>query len=123
KVQNFVLTNHFTETLPVTLTLVPPASSLTVGQVLTGTFNVSQPVNSLETTIKGLEIGYQQAFTSLPSVLKNLGAEGNYTHLWAGELPLQPGGPPYPLPGVSKDTFNAGLYYESPRFGVHALYN
>lgn len=123
KVQNFVLTNHFTETLPVTLTSVPPASGLTVGQVLTGTFNVSQPVNSQQTTIKGLEIGYQQPFISLPSVLKNVGAEANFTHLWAGDLPLQPGGPLYPLPGVSKNTYNAGLYYESPRFGVHALYN
>ena len=123
RVENFVLTNHFTQELPVTLTQVPPGSTLTVGQVLTGTFNVSQPVNSEQTTIKGVEIGYQQAFTSLPSVLKNLGAEGNYTHLWAGELPLQPGGPLYPLPGVSKDTFNVGLYYETPRFGVRGLYN
>jgi iron complex outermembrane recepter protein len=123
QVQNFVLTNHFSETLPVTLTAVPSGSTLTVGQVVPALFSVSEPINAQETTIKGAEFGYQQGFTFLPSLLKYLGAEANYTHLWAGELPLQPGGVPYALPGVSTSTYNLGLYYDDSHLDVHALYN
>ena len=72
------------------LTAVPSGSTLALGQVIPGDFDVSQPVNAQETTIKGVELGYQQSFTFLPTVLKYLGAEANYTHLWAGQLPLQP---------------------------------
>ena len=123
RVENFVLTNHFSQTLPVTLTSVPAGTGTPVGTVVPAVFDVTQPVNSLETTIKGVELGYQQGFRFLPSVLKNLGAQVNYTHLWAGQIPLQPGGTPYPLPGVSNNTYNVGFYYDDGNLDLHALYN
>jgi iron complex outermembrane recepter protein len=70
-----------------------------------------------------VEVGYQQGFSFLPSMLKYLGAEANYTHLWAGGLPLQPGGQVYPIPGVSSNTYNVGAYYDTGKLDVHALYN
>lgn len=123
RVQNFVLTNHFTETLPVTLTSVPAGTTSAPGDIVPADFSVSQPVNAQKTTIKGIEFGYQQSFGFLRSFLKDVGTQVNYTHLWAGSLPLQPGGTPYPLPGVSTNTYNVGLYYDNGKTDVHALYN
>lgn len=123
KVQNFILTNHFSETLPVTLTSVPAGSTLAIGDVIPADFNVSQPVNAQQTTVRGIELGYQQGYRFLPSFLQYLGIEANYTHLWAGQLPLQPGGNTYPTPGISSNTYNAGVYYDNGSLDLHALYN
>jgi TonB-dependent receptor len=80
--------------------------------------------------LRGLEISYQQDFTFLPGLLKNFGAILNYTYI-KSELNyiLDPGAPASgsnpgtpqttgkaPFLGVSPQSLNGTLYYETDRF-------
>jgi outer membrane receptor protein involved in Fe transport len=38
-------------------------------------------------------------------------------------LVLQQGQPALPMTGVSTNTYNAGIYYDTPKFAMHANYN
>lgn len=87
------------------------------------TFFVNQPENGGAVKLKGLEVGYQQPFTFLPGPLKHFGALANFTYIDAGEIPVRRGGPSLPVAGVSEKSYNLGLYYETPSFGAHVLYN
>ena len=80
--------------------------------------------------LRGIEISYQQDFTFLPGLLKNFGAILNYTYI-KSELNyiLDPGAPASgsnpgtpqttgkaPFLGVSPQSLNGTLYYETDRF-------
>jgi TonB-dependent receptor len=123
RVKNLVLTNYFTQSGNVTLGLNPSGTSYSAGTVLPITFSVAQPENAQSTTLKGVEIAWQQPFTFLPGFLDALGAEANYTHIWTQNVVLNEGKPALPVTGVSANTYNAGLYYDTGKFGVHANYN
>jgi TonB-dependent receptor len=86
-------------------------------------FTRFQPDNGADTTLKGLEVSYQQPFTSLPSPFDGFGTLLNYTYIDAGEISVVAGGPTLPLPGVSKNSYNAIVYFEKPRFGTYLAYN
>lgn len=71
--------------------------------------------------LRGIEASFQMDFTFLPGILKNFGAQVNYTHI-DSELNyiLDPGSATTPQTlgkgpfiGVSPDAINATLYYES----------
>lgn len=106
-----------------THSVVYPVTTKGTGQVQDVTFSVFQPQNGGGTKIKGIEVGYQQPFTFLPGVFKDLGAQANYTYIKADPIVVTEGQAPVPLSGVSKNSYNVGLYYENPTFGVHVLYN
>jgi TonB-dependent receptor len=74
--------------------------------------------------LRGIEASFQMDFTFLPGILKNFGAQLNYTHI-DSELNyiLDPGSATTPQTlgkgpfiGVSPDAVNATLYYESKPF-------
>lgn len=122
-VKNLVLTNYFSESANVTLGLNPSGTSYTAGTVLPITFSVAQPENAQSTTLKGVEVAWQQPFDFLPGFLSAFGAEANYTHIWTEPVVLNEGKPALPVTGVSTNTYNAGIYYDTGKFGVHANYN
>ncbi|MET0374904.1 MAG: TonB-dependent receptor [Rhizorhabdus sp.] len=88
-------------------------------------FFFTQPVNGPGTSLKGVEVIAQQAFTFLPGVLRHLGAIANYTYtssdtdyaLTATTSVRKP------LVGLSKHSANATLYYETPVYGGRASIN
>lgn len=122
-VKNLVLTNYFTQQGNVTLGANLTSTNYASGTVLPITFSVAQPQNAQKTTLKGVELAWQQPFDFLPSFLDALGAELNYTHIWTQPVILNQGQPALPVTGVSANTYNAGLYYDTGKFGVHANYN
>ena len=121
KVKNLILTNYFQENANVVV--AKASAGVSVGTTLPITFTVGQPQNAQATTLKGVEVAWQQPFTFLPSFLSAFGAQANYTHIWTEPLVLNEGQPPLPVTGVSTNTYNAGIYYDTGRFGVHANYN
>jgi TonB-dependent receptor len=89
----------------------------------TDLFTVTQPINSDGGKIKGVEIGIQMPFRFLPGLLRNLGAQANYTYVKSNiKYPLStaPNAPFIiaPLTDLSKHSANATLYYEDKRFSI-----
>lgn len=121
-VKNLILTNYFQQNANVEVSKA--SAGVSAGTTLPITFTVGQPQNAESTTpLKGVEIAWQQPFTFLPTFLTALGAEANYTHIWTESVVLNEGQPALPVTGVSANTYNAGLYYDNGKFGVHANYN
>jgi len=63
-------------------------------------------------SVKGLEFTYNQPFTFLQGWLSNFGVASNYTHVQAKDST-----------GLSPNSYNFTLYYETPVFGVRAAVN
>ncbi len=95
----------------------------------TDLFIFTQPVNTKGGPLKGLEFSYQQPFTFLPEVFpflphwsKNLGGIFNYTmvksqieyFVTAGSAATVTND----LVGLSRNAFNATLYYEDSKFSA-----
>ncbi|MCY4338158.1 MAG: TonB-dependent receptor [Gammaproteobacteria bacterium] len=73
------------------------------------------PVNSDSEVLKGFELSYEQAFTTLPSPFNGLGILANYTYVdKASDSQLD---------SVSKDNYNLTGYYEDDRLSVRLAYN
>ncbi|TRX53945.1 TonB-dependent receptor [Thalassomonas sp. M1454] len=86
--------------------------------------DVQQPVNEDDATVEGVEISYQQAFTSLPGAFSGLGTAINYTYNDSEtQLVNEVTGEFMTLPGLSKDTFNASVYWEKYGVNVRLAYN
>ncbi|NDV90490.1 TonB-dependent receptor [Alteromonas sp. 345S023] len=84
---------------------------------------VEQPINGESGTIQGLEVLYQQAFTSLPGFFENTGIMATYSYI-DSETPFEDGrGNSLPIPGLSENNINMVLYYEIESFGVRLAYN
>jgi len=80
--------------------------------------------NTDGTKLKGFELVYQQAFTGLPGILKNFGFVGNYSYVDAEtEVIRNEEIVTVPLQGMSKNSWNATLYYEVPKAGVRLSVN
>jgi iron complex outermembrane receptor protein len=99
--------------------------SLLNGTTLTGNevFQFSRPVNTDGGPLKGFEINYQQPFKFLPGRWSNLGALLNYT--WVDskiDYVTSTTGvtPPVEndLVNLSKNAWNATLYYEGDGFSI-----
>jgi TonB-dependent receptor len=121
EVENLILTNYFQETADVQISV--DTNGVPAGSTLPINFTVGQPQNAQKTTLKGVEVAWQQPFTFLPGSLSAFGAQANYTHIWTHAVVLQQGQPALPITGVSTDTYNAGIYYDTAKFGMHANYN
>jgi len=71
------------------------------------------PVNDTEGfTVKGYELVYQQPFTFLPGWMQNFGTVINYTHVAAGNMT-----------GLSENSYNTTLYYETDLYGARVSVN
>jgi iron complex outermembrane recepter protein len=84
---------------------------------------VPQPENGGTAILRGVEVGYQQAFTFLPEPFDDFGAILNFTYADASQLVLTQGQPAVQLSGVSKNTHNVIGVYQSARFGARVAYN
>jgi iron complex outermembrane receptor protein len=83
-------------------------------------FTVTRPVNTPGGPLKGFEINYQQNFTFLPGLLRHTGALINYTYVDSQiDYFLAAGGvTTNDLVGLSKNAYNATLYYEDEKFSA-----
>lgn len=87
------------------------------------TFVRTLPQNGGGVKIKGLEVSYQQPFTFLPGPLSGFGFIGNYTYVDASDIINKETGERTPVTGVSKNSFNASVYYEKYGFNGRLSYN
>jgi TonB-dependent receptor len=88
-------------------------------------FNVTQPVNSPGGSLKGFEINVQQRLDFLPGFLSNFGFLANYTYVNSKIDYLTTTNPNgsvirATLNGLSKQAYNATLYYETKKFSARA---
>lgn len=101
---------------------------------------VTTPLNSKDTgKVRGLEVGYSQAYDFLPGVLSGLGLTANYTYVHASgvrQSTLSSTDPDVaagtvatvdtsrlPLQGLSKHTVNIQPFYQRGRLEVRAAYS
>jgi len=82
-----------------------------------------EPVNAVSADIQGLEISLQSRFSRLPGALSNMGGILNYTHTessadFGDDGDVRNRG----LPGLSKNSANASLYYDDGRFDARLAY-
>ncbi|MGX9460976.1 TonB-dependent receptor [Shewanella sp. A14] len=79
--------------------------------------NIETDVNGGSGEVRGLELGYQQQFSFLPSFWSGFGVNANYTYADSE----QPDG--NPLLNISKHTANTQLYWESEDVQLRLAYN
>lgn len=73
-------------------------------------------------TFQGFEIAGQTFFDFLPGFWSNFGVQGNLTWLRKGNIDY-PDGSDNNAIGMSKLTYNAALYYDTPEFSARVAWN
>jgi len=85
-------------------------------------YTLSSPTNGEDGTIKGLELGYQGFFTSLPGMLRGLGLQANFT--WVDSRAPGPlAGQQTALEGLSRRSLNLVAMYDWQDFAARLAYN
>ncbi|PZQ54513.1 MAG: TonB-dependent receptor [Phenylobacterium zucineum] len=94
------------------------------GQYLGQTAILTRPENAPDGKLYGIEFDWQQQFTFLPGLLGGLGVFANYTLTDAEVTLAQPyaGRSKMPLPGQSKHTYNASVFYERGPLNLRISY-
>jgi outer membrane receptor for ferrienterochelin and colicin len=99
------------------------AETLTVNGE-TAIYQVTRPRNGGGGEIFGFELAYLQNFTFLPQPFDGLGVSLNYTYSDSNTQNRDPmTGGDLPLPGQSKDTVNATLFYEKGPLSMGVAFN
>ena len=94
-----------------------------------GLVQVRRPLNAGSGKIKGAEIGGQTFFDFLPGLLSGFGVQANATYLDGDQqfpVDLSPTNqdPPFVrIPGLSKWSYNAALFYEKGTVSTRLSYN
>ncbi len=91
-------------------------------------FDVTQPINGQGAQTEGLELAARTAFTFLPGWLGGFGADVNYTRMdysyAAGYELISPlDGSTLPYPGLSKNAYNVGLWYDRGLVNARIAYH
>jgi iron complex outermembrane recepter protein len=86
-------------------------------------YTLTTTVNAEGAKIEGLEFIYQQPFVFLPSPFDGFGVNFNYTYVDSEAGTETDSGRKLPLNGLSKNSFNAVLYYEKSGFDMRVSYN
>jgi len=87
---------------------------------------VTQPINSGKGLIEGVEVNESTFFDFAPGILRNFGVAADYTFVKSKEdLPATPASVAFTgqVEGVSKNTFNAALFYDDGKFRGRVEYN
>ncbi|TPG20091.1 TonB-dependent receptor [Sphingomonas koreensis] len=94
------------------------------GLPTTGVIAFTQPTNGDSATVKGLEAGLQSPFYFLPGALGDFGGILNYTYASSKATTRSADGVTRttPLPGLSKNSANAVLYYDHAGFDARLAY-
>ncbi len=118
-IDSFVQTTR--ETRPYNTSGLPDFLLIGTGASPTDDFQFNIPVNTPGGPLRGFEISYQQPFTFMPGVLSDAGMILNYTYVDSEIQYLTAAGANSlntDLVGLSKNAYNATLYYERDRFGI-----
>ena len=115
KMNGFIDTQTFTENR-----IFPRQAD---GVLVTGPIIFTQPVNSVTAKVKGLEFAVQSRFFFLPGWMENFGGLANVTLTdssadFAVANDVRQNG----LPGLSKRSWNATLYYSDAKLDVRFSY-
>jgi len=93
------------------------------GELINGRITLTEPVNGVSATIKGIELSAQSRFSRLPGFWRNFGGILNYTHTGSSADFSQEGDVrSQGLPGLSKNSVNAILYYDDGRLDTRLSY-
>jgi TonB-dependent receptor len=76
------------------------------------TATLTRSVNGEGGDIRGLELVYQQAFTSLPAPFDGLGVASNYAYTTSNIREQTPVANPYPIEGLMRHNGGVTLWYE-----------
>jgi len=99
-----------------------PAELLPDGKTVNDIFNLSSPQNSGSSNVQGFELALQRDLDFLPAPFQHTGIIANYT--WADGDTLYPNvensgqSQRKALPGLSKQSYNLTLYYETEDWGA-----
>ncbi|WP_457350000.1 TonB-dependent receptor [Roseateles sp. P5_D6] len=90
-------------------------------------FDVTQPVNGEGAKTQGLELAGRTALSFLPGLFGNFGVDANYTHMTfsyakGNELISPLDNSVLPYPGLSKNSYNLGLWYDDGNFNARLAY-
>lgn len=93
------------------------------GVIVTGPITFTYPTNGASASVTGAELAIQSRFTFLPGWLQNLGGSFNYSYTkssadFAQQGDVRSAG----LPGLSKNSSNATLYYDDGTIEARASY-
>jgi TonB-dependent receptor len=91
-------------------------------------FDISTSRNGEKATLRGFEVIVARDFDFLPGILGNTGISANYTYNDSEAQTVNPNTGEIlearlELPGLSKDAYNATLYYEDDRLDMRVSYN
>ncbi|MBI3369591.1 MAG: TonB-dependent receptor [Burkholderiales bacterium] len=91
-------------------------------------FDVTQPINGRGAVTKGVELAVRQALTALPGWASGLGVDLNYTRMSfryanGNELLNVLDGSVLPYPGMSKNSWNAALWYDDGTINARLAYH
>lgn len=90
----------------------------------TDPWNLEKPINGQNADVDGYEITYQQPFNFLPGILSNFGIIANYTHVESeAGFDTGTGVRISTLPGLSEESYNLTLYYETDVWGARISTN
>lgn len=99
-----------------------PADLLPEGKTVNDIFNLSSPQNSGSSNVQGFELALQRDLDFLPAPFQHTGVIANY--IWADADTLYPNvensgqSQRKALPGLSKQSYNLTLYYETKAWGA-----
>ncbi|WP_264345351.1 TonB-dependent receptor [Rheinheimera sp. MM224] len=99
-----------------------PAELLPDGKTVNDIFNLSSPQNSGSSNVQGFELALQRDLDFLPAPFQHTGIIANYT--WADGDTFYPNvensgqSQRKALPGLSKQSYNLTLYYETKVWGA-----
>ena len=91
-------------------------------------YDITTTVNFAGATTKGYELSGRTALTFLPGVLRGLGVDANvtrmsYDYAKGGELINSLDGSGLPFPGMSRTSYNLGLWYDLGPVNARLAYN
>jgi TonB-dependent receptor len=84
---------------------------------------ITRSVNGNGGDIRGLELVYQQAFTSLPAPFDGLGIASNYAYTTSNIHEQTPAVNPYPIEGLMKSNGGVTLWYEKAGYEARVSAN
>ncbi|GGX78935.1 TonB-dependent receptor [Massilia dura] len=91
-------------------------------------WDVKTSINSEGATTKGWELAGRTALTMLPGLFSGLGLDANYTRMSfdyaAGKELLNPlDNSVLPYPGMSRNSYNVGIWYDKDQWNARLAYN
>ncbi len=99
------------------------ADATTPQQVDQVVFQVTQPTNGEGATVKGIEVGYRQVFSMLPTPFDGLGGQASFTYVKSNaNYTNAVSGANYGLQGLSKYSYSLVGFYEKDDIQLRLAY-